>query len=88
VAQGVYSHLWANGTVNASTLPFLPNMSAWMWSTSDIDAADDGLEMRYIWSGNAQSAPANFSAGSKFSCVSGLGKYRGTLLQFLASLFV
>lgn len=88
VAPGVFSHLWANGTENATVLPFLPNMSAWMWSTSDIDAADDGVgEMRYIWSGNAQSAPANFSAGSKSSCISGLGKYKGTLLQFLASFF-
>jgi hypothetical protein len=86
VAEGVYTHAWRNGTANSSTLPFLPNMTRWMWSTSDIDAADDGTEMRYIWSGNAQSAPANFSGRS--SCVSGLGRRNGTVLDFLASLFV
>ena len=85
VAGGVYTHLWANGTANATTLPFFHNMSHWMWSTSDIDAADDGQQMRYIWSGNAQSAPANFSG--KSTCVSGLGTFNGTLLHFLAALF-
>ena len=85
VAPGAYTHLWANGTQNASVLPFLSNMSAWMWSTSDIDAADDGETMRYIWSGNAQSAPSNFSG--KSACISGLGTRNGTLLSFLASLF-
>jgi len=85
VAEGVFSDVWRNGTVNASVLPFLGNMSSWMWSTSDMDAADDGQELRYIWSGNSQSAPANFSG--KPSCVSGLGTRKGTVLQFLAGLF-
>ena len=51
-----------------------------------MDAADDGLQMRYIWSGNAQSAPANFSGNA--ACVSGLGTRNGTVLDFLAELFV
>ena len=85
MAPGVYTDLWVNGTVNGTVLPFLTNMSAWMWSTSDIDAADDGEQMRYIWSGNAQSAPSNFSG--KYSCVSGLGTVNSTLVSFLASLF-
>jgi len=86
VAPGVYAEQWASGADNSTVLPFLPNMSAWMWSTSDIDAADDGESVRYIWSGNAQSAPANFSGRS--TVVSGLGSVKGkTVVAWLASLF-
>ena len=87
VAPGLFTQYWASSRWRKVT-PFLQNMSAWNWGTSDADFTDQGGKgpTRFIFIQNWQGMPRGWDG--KFGDFVQVGEFDGTEFEWLSSYFV
>ena len=86
IAPGYFTEYWASSRGRKKT-PFLGNMSAWDWGTSDADFTDQGGKgpTRFIFVQNWQGKPPGWvGSGGGFYQV---GVFEGTEFEWLSSYF-
>ena len=86
IAPGYFTEYWASSR-GRKKIPFLGNMSAWDWGTSDADFTDQGGKgpTRFIFVQNWQGKPPGWvGSGGGFYQV---GVFEGTEFEWLSSYF-